>query len=92
MTPSTWAWGGPTNPRVDVLLLLYAASDPELRTHTEAISRLVPADGGSGQRPERTSAPGLAHLAESESLVVARGSVPSYATPEAAAIHPVQRG
>ncbi len=43
--PGTWAWGGPTNPRVDVLLLLYAASDPELRSHTEAVSRLVPADG-----------------------------------------------
>ncbi|SHN83580.1 Dyp-type peroxidase family [Geodermatophilus obscurus] len=43
--PSTWAWGGPTNPRVDVLLLLYAASDVELRTHTEAVRRLVPADG-----------------------------------------------
>ncbi|WP_448608641.1 Dyp-type peroxidase [Geodermatophilus sp. URMC 60] len=43
--PSTWTWGGPTNPRVDVLLLLYAVSDQELRAHTEAVSRLVPADG-----------------------------------------------
>ncbi len=43
--PSTWAWGGPTTPRVDVLLLLYAASEVELRAHTEAVRRLVPADG-----------------------------------------------
>jgi deferrochelatase/peroxidase EfeB len=43
--PSTWAWGGPTTPRVDVLLLLYAASDVDLRAHTGAVRRLVPADG-----------------------------------------------
>ncbi|MGY1706526.1 Dyp-type peroxidase [Geodermatophilus sp. SYSU D00697] len=43
--PSTWTWGGPATRRVDVLLLLYAASAPELRAHTEEVHRLLPADG-----------------------------------------------
>ncbi|MGR6967793.1 Dyp-type peroxidase [Geodermatophilus sp. URMC 61] len=42
--PSTWSWGGPDNPRVDVLLLLYAATDTELTAHARDVRRLLPAE------------------------------------------------
>lgn len=43
--PTTWAWGGPDNPRVDVLLLLYARSAAELTAHAESVRNRFPADG-----------------------------------------------
>jgi deferrochelatase/peroxidase EfeB len=43
--PSTWAWGGPDNPCVDVLLLLYAGTCEELDAHAAVVRGLFPADG-----------------------------------------------
>ncbi len=43
--PATWSWGGPHNPRVDLLLLLYARSAEELSAHLDAVRRRFPADG-----------------------------------------------
>jgi deferrochelatase/peroxidase EfeB len=43
--PATWAWGGPDNPRVDVLLLLYARSAADLIAHADSVRHRFPADG-----------------------------------------------
>src|SRR5918997_1440284 len=43
--PSTWAWGGPGTPRVDVLLLLYAESTTELTALRDSVRRLIEPDG-----------------------------------------------
>jgi Dyp-type peroxidase family len=43
--PSTWAWGGPGTPRVDVLLFLYAESPSELAEFRDSVRRLMGTDG-----------------------------------------------
>jgi Dyp-type peroxidase family len=43
--PSTWAWGGPGTPRVDVLLFLYAESPAELVAFRDSVRRLMGTDG-----------------------------------------------
>jgi Dyp-type peroxidase family len=43
--PATWAWGGPDNPRVDVLLLLYAGSAAELTAKVESVRSRLTVDG-----------------------------------------------
>jgi deferrochelatase/peroxidase EfeB len=43
--PATWAWGGPDNPRVDVLQLLYARSAADLIAHADSVRHRFPADG-----------------------------------------------
>jgi Dyp-type peroxidase family len=43
--PSTWAWGGPGNPRVDVLLLLYAETAAELASLGASVRETVAAHG-----------------------------------------------
>ena len=43
--PQTWAWGGPCTPRVDVLILLYAASPEELAELRDRVRRLIEPDG-----------------------------------------------
>lgn len=43
--PSTWAWGGPGAPRVDVLVLLYAASRDGLAQLRDRVRRWLEPDG-----------------------------------------------
>lgn len=43
--PTTWSWGGPGTPRVDVLILLYAASTGELAELRDRVRRLTEPDG-----------------------------------------------
>src|SRR5688500_9749477 len=43
--PSTWAWGGPGTPRVDVLLFLYAESPAELAAFRDSVRLLMGTDG-----------------------------------------------
>ncbi|MGK5169473.1 Dyp-type peroxidase [Geodermatophilus sp. CPCC 205761] len=43
--PAGWAWGGPRNPRVDILLLLYAATTVELDSVHEDVRSAAGTDG-----------------------------------------------
>jgi Dyp-type peroxidase family len=43
--PATWAWGGPDNARVDLLLFLYARSAEELTAHRDSVRQRFPAAG-----------------------------------------------
>jgi Dyp-type peroxidase family len=45
--PSTWSWGGPANPRVDVLLLLYADTPTTLASLAASVRGAVSAHGAA---------------------------------------------
>jgi Dyp-type peroxidase family len=43
--PSAWSWGGPDQPRVDLLVLLYAESPDELAALTDSVRGLIGVQG-----------------------------------------------
>jgi Dyp-type peroxidase family len=78
--PSTWAWGGPGTPRVDVLLFLYAESAAELAEFRDSVRRLI----GSGGIVEVVALP-TAPLSPRDHL----GFTDGISQPEVADLHGV---
>ena len=59
--PATWQWGGPHQPRVHVLLLLYAADEPTLERQFAAQLKVIAVSGLSDADDEALAASAATH-------------------------------